>query len=398
MSDLLALTGARIFDGRSFHDGQALLIAGDTVRAVTSGPLPPGCEICELDGGLLVPGLVDLQVNGGGGVLLNEAPTAQSIATICRTHARLGTTALLPTLVTDTPEVTGRALAAGAAAARAGVPGFLGLHLEGPHIAAVRKGAHDPALIRPMASADLEQLASARQLLPNLLVTLAAETVSPEQVRTLTASGVVISLGHSDASFEQAQAAFDAGAAMATHLFNAMSQLGSREPGLVGAVLSRPGAFAGLIADGIHVHPATMATALRAKAGPGRIFLVSDAMSVAGTDLTGFSLNGRMIHRRDGSLRLEDGTLAGADLTLLEAVRYAHRVLELALDEALRMASLYPARALGVADRLGHLEEGAVASLVHLSDGLDIRATWIAGQKVHEADPFRGQGGHSVEE
>jgi len=168
---------------------------------------------------------------------------------------------------------------------------------------------------------------------------------------------------------------------MATHLFNAMSQLGNREPGVVGAVLGNDAVHAGLIADGIHVHPASIEVALRAKRGPGRIFLVTDAMSQTGTDIRTLTLNGRTITRADGALRLADGTLAGADLDMIDAVRFMHARIGLPLEEVLRMASLYPAEAMGLAQTLGSLQPGRAASFVHLSDGLDVEAVWIEGEK-----------------
>ncbi|MBU1306933.1 MAG: N-acetylglucosamine-6-phosphate deacetylase, partial [Alphaproteobacteria bacterium] len=326
-----------------------------------------------------------LQVNGGGGVLFNNDPSVAGIATICAAHAQFGTTALLPTLITDTVPVNVAAIAAGKAAAEQRVPGFLGLHLEGPHLSLARKGTHDPALIRPMDADDCARLIEARAELPNLLVTVAAETVDPALIAALHAAGIVVSIGHSDASFAAASAAFDAGASMATHLFNAMSQLGNREPGVVGAVLAAPQVYAGLIADGIHVHPAAITAALRAKAAGEHIFLVTDAMSQTGTALTTLTLNGRTITRADGALRLSDGTLAGADLDMIDAVRFMHARIGLPLEEALRMAALYPARAMGIEETHGHLAPGALANFVHLGETLDVQATWINGVAVYRA-------------
>jgi N-acetylglucosamine-6-phosphate deacetylase len=196
--------------------------------------------------------------------------------------------------------------------------------------------------------------------------------VTPEQIARLTRAGIVVSIGHSDASFEVASAAIKAGATMATHLFNAMSQIGNRDPGVVGAALHHGTVWAGLIADGIHVNQATIGIALRSKAAAGRVFLVSDSMSQAGTEMTSFELNGRTIFRKDGALRLSDGTLAGADLTLDAAVRYTRFTLGLGLDETLRMASLYPAQAIG-AGALGRLVPGSEAKPVWLDDGLNVR-------------------------
>ncbi len=375
MTELTAYTGARIFDGETWHDDQALIVDGPRIAAI--GAVPAGAAIVALEGGSLVPGFLDLQVNGGGGHLVGPGTTAADLATVCDTHAGFGVTGLLPTLITDTEAATDAVLSAGAAAARQGMPGFLGLHLEGPHLSIARKGAHDPNLIRPMRESDLVRLERARQTLPHLLVTVAAETVPPEQIARLVRAGLVVSLGHSNASFEIAAAAMAAGASMATHLFNAMSQMGNRDPGVAGAALSHGTVSAGLIADGTHVHAATIGVALRGKQGPGKIFLVSDSMSQAGTDLNSFELNGRTIHRRDGALRLDDGTLAGADLTMDAAVRYMHLSFGLDLDEAIRMATIYPALALGTSP--GLLRTGAAADFVHLTRELAVAGTWRNG-------------------
>ncbi|WP_287179454.1 amidohydrolase family protein, partial [Mesorhizobium sp.] len=222
----------------------------------------------------------------------------------------------------------------------------------GPHLSIARKGAHDPALIRPMLDADQAMLIATRKTLPVLLTTIAPESVDTVRVSALAEAGIVVSLGHSDTGYAKARAFADAGATMVTHLFNAMSQIGNREPGLAGAAIDTDTLFAGIIADGIHVDPATMAIALRAKQGPAKIFLVTDAMATIGTDMTSFTLNGRTVYRKDGSLRLADRTLAGADLDMISAVRFVHRVVGLDLSEALRMASFYPAQAIGQSHRL----------------------------------------------
>ena len=386
MSDLLAITGARIFDSATWHDDAALLIEfGYVAGIVPASDIPANAERVTLDGGMIVPGFIDLQVNGGGGILFNNDTSLEAIRTICAAHAQFGTTALLPTLITDTAEVNERAIAAGLAAEAARVPGFIGLHLEGPHLSLARKGTHDPALIRPMGDSDLARLTRAAETLPNLICTVAAETATPQQIKILSEAGAVVSIGHSDADYPTAMAAFEAGATMSTHLFNAMSQMGNREPGVVGATLDSPTAFAGLIADGIHVHPASIGAALRAKRGPGKIFLVTDAMSQTGTDIQTLTLNGRTITRADGALRLADGTLAGADLDMIDAVNFMVDTIGLDFDEVLRMASLYPAEAMDIEATYGTLQRGAVGSFAHLSDARQVKATWIDGVEVFHA-------------
>jgi N-acetylglucosamine-6-phosphate deacetylase len=385
MTDRIAYTGARIFDGESWWDRSALVVNGGRIEGIIAADSPTDAERVSLGGGLLVPGFIDLQVNGGGGAQLNLTPDVATIETICTAFAQFGTTAAMPTMITDTREKHAAAVAAGTAAAQRGVRGFLGMHFEGPHLSVARKGAHDPALIRPMDEADLVALIEARQRMPNVISTVAAETVTPNQITRLVEAGVVVSIGHSNAPYEMAQLAAEAGASMITHLFNAQSQLGNRDPGVVGAALDLGTLWAGLIADGIHVDAASIGVAMRAKRGPGHIFLVTDAMSPTGTDAESFELTGRTVYRKDGALRLADGTLAGADLTMIDAITYMHRTIGLSLEEALRMASLYPAQAIGVESERGHFGPGTRADMVLLSDDLDMRRTFIGGETVWSA-------------
>ncbi|THF48062.1 N-acetylglucosamine-6-phosphate deacetylase [Allorhizobium terrae] len=383
MTATFAVTGGKIFDGNRFLDRAAMVVSkGKIVSIDAENALPADINRIDAEGALIVPGFIDLQVNGGGGVLLNNQPNLDGIRTICATHARYGTTALLPTLITDHASVRDQTLVAAQAAFDAKVPGFLGLHLEGPHLSLSRKGTHDPALIRPMNEDDLKVLCHAAGRFGVSLITIAPENVTPEQVKRLHAAGYVISLGHTDVQCADVAVYVAAGASMVTHLFNAMSQLGNREPGLVGAALETPALSCGLIADGFHVDPASMAIALRAKTGPGRIFLVTDAMSTIGTDEAGFVLNGRQIYRKNGRLTLADGTLAGADIDMLSCVRFIHHHLRLPLPEALNMASLYPAQAINC-NHKGQLAVGLDADFLLLSPEIELRSTWIGGNCVH---------------
>lgn len=292
-----AYTGALIHDGERLHSGHALLMSkAEGCRIVPDVDLPEDCEVEALDGGLIAPGFVDLQVNGGGGVLLNDDPSVDILRIMAAAHARLGTAAFLPTLITDTPDRTRAAIDAVALALDDRVQGIVGLHLEGPHLSVARKGAHDGALIRAMTDVDLALLVEAAERLPNVMLTVAPESVTLDQMRRLTDAGVILSLGHTDADRATCHAAFDAGVRCVTHLFNAMSQLGSREPGLVGATLEREEVHAGLIADAVHVHPASIRIALNAKPRSDRVFLVTDAMAPAGSDIDGFTLSLSLIH------------------------------------------------------------------------------------------------------
>ncbi|MGB7244189.1 MAG: N-acetylglucosamine-6-phosphate deacetylase [Sulfitobacter sp.] len=339
-----AYVGGAIHDGKQLHDDKVLLAFADG-RAEIAGPgaLPEGVQTADLNGATILPGFVDLQVNGGGGVMFNDDQSIATLQTMAAAHASIGTAALLPTLITDRPDRTQAAIDAVEQAMSEGVDGIVGIHLEGPHLSVARKGAHDPTLIRSMTDSDLQVLLKAADRLPNVMITVAPENCTNAQIAALSDAGIIVSLGHSDACYNTCMAAFDAGARCVTHLFNAMSQLGNREPGLVGAALSHGDVHAGLIADAIHVHPATIRAALDAKVGADRVFLVSDAMATAGSAITQFTLNGRGIHRQDGRLTLGDGTLAGADLELSKAISVLVNQSGQSLGSAIAKATSIPA-------------------------------------------------------
>lgn len=362
-----ALIGADVFDGARLHPGKAVVLRGDLFdRICDADAVPPEAQVVDLPGGTLLPGFVDLQVNGGGGVLFNDAPAVTTLSTIAAAHASTGTRAILPTLITDTVAQTRAAIDAVEQAIAAGMDGIIGLHLEGPHLSVAKKGAHDAALVRAMTEADVALLCDAAGRLPNLMVTIAPESVSAAQIRHLSDAGVILSVGHTDCTSDQAKAAFDAGARCVTHLFNAMRQLGSREPGLVGAALTTPGIAAGLIADGIHVHPDTIRIAMAA-AAMGGLFLVTDAMATVGSDITEFMLNNRRVLRHAGRLTLEDGTLAGADLTMPQAIRVMVEGVGVSPETALRMATGTPAALLKDAMGVGTFTPGRPWRGIHLA-------------------------------
>ncbi|SPF78513.1 N-acetylglucosamine-6-phosphate deacetylase [Pseudoprimorskyibacter insulae] len=374
----LFLTADQVFDGTSLRPRAVVELTGDEVVAVHDAP-PEGASVQDLGAGILAPGFVDLQVNGGGGVLLGDRTDAAALRLMIDTHAGLGATTILPTLITNTPEVT-RAVLDAAIELTAQDPRFAGAHLEGPHLSIARKGAHDGALIRAMTDEDLTALCDAAQRLRVLKVTLAPESVRPDQVATLTKAGALVSLGHSDADSGACAALVQAGARCVTHLFNAMSQMTGRAPGLVGTALNDGRLHTGLIADGVHVDPAMIALALRAKQGPGRLFLVSDSMAVAGTDAAAFTLGGRDILRRDGRLTLADGTLAGADLSMDRALQVMVQDVGCPLEEALQMATSVPGDLIG--SKAGRFMAGAPADMVHLTNDFRLNAVWKNGVRI----------------
>lgn len=366
-----AVSGAEIFDGSTLWRAHALLLDGAVFRGIVPSPdIPADYSLEQVTGGTILPGFVDLQVNGGGGVLFNDDPSLQSLITIANAHATTGTRALMPTLITDTADRTKAAVDAVEAAILQNVPGIIGIHLEGPHLSVAKKGAHDPALICTMTETDAQFLAETADRLPNVMITVAPESVTNAQITRLSDAGIIVSLGHTDCSMADAQAAFEAGARCVTHLFNAMRQLGSREPGLVGAALDTDGISAGLIADDIHVHQTSMRVAMAAKRDEGDLFLVTDAMSTLGSDITEFHLNGRRVLRRDGRLTLEDGTLAGADLAFSQALDVLINRLGCPRENAFAMATRCPAGVLSRPGTAGGFTRDRPAQAILLNDDL----------------------------
>ncbi|MCP3100212.1 N-acetylglucosamine-6-phosphate deacetylase [Myxococcus sp. K15C18031901] len=381
-----ALLGARLFTGEQQLDGHALVLEdGRIADVVPESVLPAGVETRRLpENTLLAPGFIDLQVNGAGGVLFNETPTPDAALAIASTLRRFGTTALLPTFITDDPR---RALQAQAAALEATArpeAGVLGLHLEGPFISPERAGVHDARFIRAPDDGAVESLVALAEQLDRLggrlLVTLAPEHVADDVLQRLAAGGVVLSVGHTAASHERTLQAVKAGVRGFTHLFNAMPPITGRQPGPVLAGFEADEAWCGIIVDGHHVHPANLRLLLKTKPR-GKVLLVSDAMPPVGTQATSFTLYGKHILRHDGRLMTENGTLAGADIDQATAVGNAVRLLDVSLDEALRMASLYPAHALGLEDSRGRLAPGLRADLALLAEDLTVLATWVGGNE-----------------
>jgi N-acetylglucosamine-6-phosphate deacetylase len=375
------LRNARILAGDDFRDDLAIVIESGRITALISDAAPmlgQADEQVDLGGGWLLPGFIDAQVNGGGGVLFNNRPDVATLRTLAQAHRRFGTTGLLPTLISDDVQVMRAAIAATRQAISEGVPGVLGIHLEGPYIAPARKGTHDANKFRVPDAAEIALAAS----LDNgvTLLTLAPERVPLESIRALVERGVVVAAGHTAASYEEARAGLEAGIRGFTHLYNAMSPLTGREPGAVGAALEDRDSWVGIIADGVHVHPASLRVALAAKPR-GKVMLVTDAMPPVGADDPSYELYGEVITAVDGVVRNAAGSLAGSALDMATAVRNSVQLLGVSLAEAARMASTYPAQFLNLDDRYGHIAEGHHADLVLLDDALQVRSTWIAGQR-----------------
>lgn len=381
----VALVNGRVLVEEGLKEGLAVRLRGGRIAAVgRPEEVASGAIRRDLDGQLLLPGFIDLQVNGGGGVLFNDSPTPEAIAEIGRAHRRFGTTGFLPTLISDDLEVVSLAMDATRAALRAGAPGLLGVHIEGPFLSVRRKGVHDPSKFREL-EADLLPLLTSLQI-GRTLVTLAPEKARPELIEALVRAGVVVSAGHTNASYATVRTALDHGLSCFTHLFNAMSPLTSREPGVVGAALDDQHSWCGVIVDGRHVDPVVLKIALKCKPHD-KFVLVTDAMPSVGMNRNAFTLQGRSIIVRDGVCVDEHGTLAGSNLDMAGAVRNAISLLGLDLDTAVRMASRHPAELMGLGRELGRIAPGYRADLVLATDALEVLETWIGGEESAESAP-----------
>jgi N-acetylglucosamine-6-phosphate deacetylase len=373
-----ALSGGQIFDGQSIINDCAVLIEYDKIVSVIPiSDIPQAAKVIDLEGSLLAPGFIDIQVNGGGGVMLNDKPDVDTLKTIAESHRQFGTTAMLPTLISD-DFLTMRATADVISKARKQkIPGIIGVHFEGPYLNIKRKGVHDPLKIRPF-----EDQAKALYCEPDLgvvIATLAPENCPEGLIRELSESGVRVFAGHTAANYKEIKHAITEGLIGFTHLFNAMTPMESRAPGVVGAALEDAETWCGLIVDGIHVHPATLKVAISAKQA-GKMVLVTDAMPTVGAVEQTFTIRGETITAIDGVCATAEGTLSGSDLNMASAVRNTVELLGQPIEEALRMASLYPAELLGLSSNVGQIKTGFQADLVLLDNALRVKRTWIAGQ------------------
>jgi N-acetylglucosamine-6-phosphate deacetylase len=373
----------RLFDGEQWLEDHVLLIEDDRIKTVIPiNDLPLDLQTTATMPGIVAPGFIDLQVNGGGGVMLNNAPTPHTVDTMTLGHRATGTTGMMPTVISDTPALQKQAIDAVRAARDNGNPGVLGIHIEGPFFESSRRGTHKADMIRPPTQADIDWLCSIHDL--TLMLTLAPEHASDEQIETLARAGILTCAGHTNASYEDITRAAQHGLRGFTHLFNAMSPLQGRSPGAVGAALDNNALWAGIIADGHHVHAASIRIACHAKP-QGKVFLVTDAMATVGATSDSFELYGEQISVKEGRLVNAEGALAGSAIGMIDAVRFCHEQVGLALTECLRMASLYPAQFLDRDGELGRIAPGYRADMVHFDSKFQVQDTWVAGHHQSHA-------------
>ncbi|WP_448546509.1 N-acetylglucosamine-6-phosphate deacetylase [Thalassotalea fusca] len=366
---------SRLFDGQNYITDQVLTVENGVIVGLDNHTQ----QVDHYVEGLVVPGYIDIQVNGGGGVLFNDSPSLDKIKTIIAAHSFYGTTAMLPTLITDKVEVMAEAADAMAMAIAEKIPGIVGIHFEGPHLSVAKKGAHSAEYIREITAKEWEVLS--RKDLGQIIVTLAPETVSPEDIKRMVSLGIKVCLGHTNADFNTAQQAVDAGADGFTHLFNAMSPIQGREPGVTGCALLNDSASTGIIVDGHHVDYATCRLAMKTKP-QGKVLLVTDAMPPVGTNDDSFAFFNRTVHLNDGKLTSTTGELAGSVLDMATAVKNTYEKVGVTLEEALRMASFYPAQYINQGHIRGLLKIGYQADFTVLDSDLNVKSTWIAGELV----------------
>ena len=377
---LKILKNARVFTSSTIITDNSVVIEDDKIIDVTATLKRnnnSSDQVIDLQGHLLTPGFIDSQVNGGNGILFNDKCNIQAISQIGKAHRQYGTTGFLATLISDSDEIINRSISAAKEAQKAKLPGFLGLHLEGPYLNAVKRGVHSDQQVRAPSSQSLntlKELASIGQS----MVTIAPEVVGNAFIKELSDSGIIVSIGHTNASYQCVADAVASGARGFTHLYNAMSPLNSREPGAVGAALADKNTWCAIIVDGHHVHPIALKIAIAAKA-ESKIMLVTDAIHCVGAQGNTFTLAGQEIVRSNGKVTTAQGTLAGSDLDMASAVRNCVGMLDIPLEEALRMASLYPAQFLAIDDKYGKIAPGYQASLALLNRQLKVIDTWIDG-------------------
>ncbi|ACH65421.1 N-acetylglucosamine-6-phosphate deacetylase [Aliivibrio fischeri MJ11] len=374
---MYALTNCKVYTGNDVLTDHSVIINGTEIEAVCpTSELPAGIELKDLDGAILSPGFIDLQLNGCGGVMLNDEITAETMQIMHEANLKSGCTSFLPTLITSSDEDMRAAIEAAREYHSKYQNQSLGLHLEGPYLNVMKKGIHSVDHIRTSDSDMIQLMCDNADLIAK--VTLAPEQNDPEHIERLHKVGIVVSIGHTNATYAEARQGFESGITFATHLFNAMTPMVGREPGVVGAIYDTPDVYAGIIADGFHVDYANIRIAHKIK--KEKLVLVTDATAPAGADMEYFIFVGKKVYYKDGKCVDENGTLGGSALTMIEAVQNTVEHVGIALDEALRMATLYPAQAMGLDNKLGRIKKNMVANLAIFDRDFNVKATVVNGQ------------------
>ena len=375
-----ALLGSQIFCGELFYDDHALLVDGKSiVDIVDKNNIPENFNKMELDQGILAPGFIDLQVNGGGGVLFNNSPNKESLNTIIKAHQFFGTTSVMPTVISDSLEVLEQCITTVTEEIKNN-SSLLGIHIEGPFFNTKYRGVHQKQYISTINSDYLNLFESLKGF--PVMLTLAPECISSQQLKHLTSLGIKTLAGHSDASYDELDDAIKNGLDGFTHLFNAMGQISAREPGVVGSALHFENTFASIIVDLHHVHPSLIQLAYQLKP-TGKLFFISDSMATINHGKPSFELYDEVVNESDGRLVNSEGKLAGSSITQIDAVKNAYQKCNIPLNQALAMASRYPAEYLGIANHLGFLKPGYRADLVHFDSNFKVHNAWVSGKQIN---------------
>ena len=375
-----ALLGSQIFCGERFYDDHALLVEGKSiVDIVDKNNTPDNFNKIELDQGILAPGFIDLQVNGGGGVLFNNSPNKESLNTIIKAHQYFGTTSIMPTVISDSLEVLEQCIKTVTEEIKNN-SSLLGIHIEGPFFNTKYRGVHQKQYISAINSDYLNLFESLKGF--PVMLTLAPECISSQQLKHLTSLGIKTLAGHSDATYDELDDAIKNGLDGFTHLFNAMGQISAREPGVVGSALHFENTFASIIVDLHHVHPSLIQLAYQLKP-TGKLFFISDSMATINHGKPSFELYDEVVNESDGRLVNSEGKLAGSSITQIDAVKNAYQKCNIPLNQALAMASRYPAEYLGIENHLGSLKPGYRADLVHFDSNFKVHNVWVSGKQIN---------------
>ena len=375
-----ALLGSQIFCGERFYDDHALLVDGKSiVDIVDKNNTPDNFNKIELNQGILAPGFIDLQVNGGGGVLFNNSPNQESLNTIIKAHQFFGTTSVMPTVISDSLEVLEQCIKTVTEEIKNN-SSLLGIHIEGPFFNTKYRGVHQKQYISTINSDYLNLFESLKGF--PVMLTLAPECISSQQLKHLTSLGIKTLAGHSDATYDELDDAIKNGLDGFTHLFNAMSQISAREPGVVGSALHFENTFASIIVDLHHVHPSLIQLAYQLKP-TGKLFFISDSMATINHGKPSFELYDEVVNESDGRLVNSEGKLAGSSITQIDAVKNAYQKCNIPLNQALAMASRYPAEYLGIENHLGSLKPGYRADLVHFDSNFKVHNAWVSGKQIN---------------
>jgi len=375
-----ALLGSQIFCGERFYDDHALLVEGKSiVDIVDKNNTPDNFNKIELDQGILAPGFIDLQVNGGGGVLFNNSPNKESLNTIIKAHQFFGTTSIMPTVISDSLEVLEQCIKTVTEEIKNN-SSLLGIHIEGPFFNTKYRGVHQKQYISAINSDYLNLFESLKGF--PVMLTLAPECISSQQLKHLTSLGIKTLAGHSDATYDELDDAIKNGLDGFTHLFNAMGQISAREPGVVGSALHFENTFASIIVDLHHVHPSLIQLAYQLKP-KGKLFFISDSMATINHGKPSFELYDEVVNESDGRLVNSEGKLAGSSITQIDAVKNVYQKCNIPLNQALAMASRYPAEYLGIENHLGSLKPGYRADLVHFDSNFKVHNVWVSGKQIN---------------